>query len=536
MEDRADAHHRRGRRASSPTVELGPSTGVPVVFLTHLAAVLDNWDPRVVDGIAAKHRVITFDNRGVGASSGSTPTTIEQMASDAVTFIRALGFDQVDLFGFSMGGMIAQVIAQQQPRLVRKMILAGTGPAGGEGIDKVTRISYLDTARGLLTRRDPKQFLFFTRTPNGRRGRRRRSWHGSRNVRRTATRRSPSRSFRAQLKAIHRWGRQKPADLASIHQPVLVMNGESDRMVPTKNTVDLDRRLPNSQLVIYPDAGHGGVFQFHEDFVKRALEFLLTTGGTVMKAFVVEQYGKDGLRAADVPEPEVGDGDVLVKVSAASINPLDMMVRNGEFKRLLKYQTPFVLGHDVAGVVTRVGSAVRDFQVGDEVYARPRDLRIGTFAEYIAIDQDDVAPKPASLTLHEAAAVPLVALAAWQALVDRAHVQPGQKVLVHAGAGGLGSTVIQLAKHLGATVATTASGENAELVRSLGADVVVDYTKEDFAEVLSGYDVVLDSLGGENLEKSLTVLKPGGQAIGVDRPAGPRIRASSSGRRSSWAS
>ena len=207
--------------------------------------------------------------------------------------------------------------------------------------------------------------------------------------------------------------------------------------------------------------------------------------------------------------------------SAASINPLDKMVRNGEFKRLLKYRTPFVLGHDVAGVVTRVGSGVRDFQVGDEVYARPRDLRIGTFAEYIAIDQDDVAPKPASLTLHEAAAVPLVSLAAWQALVDRAHVQPGQKVLVHAGSGGLGSTVIQLAKHLGATVATTARGENAELVRSLGADVVVDYTKEDFAEVLSGYDVVLDSLGGENLEKSLTVLKPGGQAIGVAGPPDP---------------
>ena len=136
-----------------------------MVFLTHLAAVLDNWDPRVVDGIAAEHRVITFDNRGVGASSGATPTTIEEMARDAVTFIGALGFDQVDLFGFSMGGMIAQVIAQQQPRLVRKMILAGTGPAGGEGIDKVTRISYLDTARGLLTRQDPKQFLFFTRTP-----------------------------------------------------------------------------------------------------------------------------------------------------------------------------------------------------------------------------------------------------------------------------------------------------------------------------------------------------------------------------------
>jgi NADPH:quinone reductase-like Zn-dependent oxidoreductase len=240
-----------------------------------------------------------------------------------------------------------------------------------------------------------------------------------------------------------------------------------------------------------------------------------------MKAFVVEQYGKDGLRAADVAEPEVGERDVLVKVSAAGINPLDMMVRNGEFKRLLRYRTPFVLGHDVAGVVTGVGSAVRDLQVGDEVYARPRDLRIGTFAEYIAIDQDDVAPKPNSLTLHEAAAVPLVSLAAWQALVDRAHLKPGQKVLVHAGSGGLGSTVIQLAKHLGATVATTASEGNAELVRSVGADVVVDYTKEDFAEVLSRYDVVLDSLGGDNLEKSLTVLKPGGQAIGVSGPPDP---------------
>src|SRR5213075_426493 len=177
---------------------------------------------------------------------------------------------------------------------------------------------------------------------------------------------------------------------------------------------------------------------------------------------------------------------------------LDKMVRDGEFKRLLKYRTPFVLGHDLAGVVTRVGSAVRDFRIGDEVYARPRDLRIGSFAEYIAIDQNDIAPKPASLTLHEAAAVPLVSLAAWQALVDRAHVQPGLKVLVHAGSGGLGSTVIQLAKHLGATVATTASGEKTELVRRLGADVVVDYRKEEFADVLSGYDVVLDSLGAEN--------------------------------------
>jgi pimeloyl-ACP methyl ester carboxylesterase len=253
--------------------QLGPSTGVPVVFLTHLAAVLDNWDPRVVDGIAAKHRVIAFDNRGVGASSGSTPTTIEEMARDAVTFIRALGFERVDLFGFSLGGMIAQVIALQEPQLVRKMILAGTGPAGGEGIEKVTRITYLDIARGQLTRRDPKEFLFFTRTPNGRGAAKE---FLARLEERTSDRDKAIsvRSLRAQLKAIHRWGRQKPADLASIHQPVLVVNGESDRMVPTKNTVDLDRRLRNSQLVVYPDAGHGGVFQFHEDFVRRALEFL----------------------------------------------------------------------------------------------------------------------------------------------------------------------------------------------------------------------------------------------------------------------
>jgi pimeloyl-ACP methyl ester carboxylesterase len=256
-----------------PYRQLGPDTGVPVVFLTHLAAVLDNWDPRVVDGIAAKRRVIAFDNRGVGASSGSTPTTIEEMARDAVTFIRALGFDQVDLFGFSMGGMIAQVIAKEEPQLVRKMIIAGTGPAGGEGIEKVTRITYLDTARGLLTRQDPKQFLFFTRTPNGRRA-------GQEFLARLKERTDDRDkaisigSFRAQLKAIHRWGEQQPANLSSIHQPTLVMNGDSDRMVPSKNTVDLDRRLPNSELVVYPDAGHGGVFQFHEDFVKRALEFL----------------------------------------------------------------------------------------------------------------------------------------------------------------------------------------------------------------------------------------------------------------------
>ncbi len=237
-----------------------------------------------------------------------------------------------------------------------------------------------------------------------------------------------------------------------------------------------------------------------------------------MKAFVVARYGKDGLRAAQVPDPITGPRDVLVRVRAAGINPLDKMVRDGEFKRLLKYKTPFVLGHDLAGVVMRVGAEVRDYRVGDEVYARPRDLRIGAFAEYIVVDHADIALKPQSLTMEESAAIPLVALAAWQALVDLAQVKPGQKVLVHAGAGGLGSTVIQLAKHLGATVATTANGKDSEKVRGLGADEVIDYTKADFAALLSGYDVVLDSLGGDTLTKSLTVLKPGGLAISVVGP------------------
>jgi NADPH:quinone reductase-like Zn-dependent oxidoreductase len=244
-----------------------------------------------------------------------------------------------------------------------------------------------------------------------------------------------------------------------------------------------------------------------------------------MKAFVVTHYGPDGLAETDLPAPVPGPHDVLVDVRAASINPLDKMVRNGEFKQLLKYKTPFVLGHDLAGVVTEVGSEVRGFAVGDEVYSRPRDLRIGAFAESIAIDAADVAHKPSTLSFEEAAAVPLVALAAWQALVDVAEVRPGQKVLVHAGAGGLGSTVIQVAKHLGAHVATTAHTRDAEKVRALGADEVIDFTTTDFVDVLSGYDVVLDSLGPDSLQKSLRVLRPGGLAISVVGPPDPSFAA-----------
>lgn len=240
-----------------------------------------------------------------------------------------------------------------------------------------------------------------------------------------------------------------------------------------------------------------------------------------MRAFVVERYGKDGMRESTAPEPVVGRNDVLVRVVAAGINPLDKMVRNGEFKLLLPYKPPFVLGHDLSGVVTRVGEGVQGFKVGDEVHGRPLDLRIGTFAEFISVDQADLALKPKSLTMEEAAAVPLVALAAWQALVELGGLTAGQKVLIHAGAGGLGSTMVQLARHLGAHVATTANGNDLERVRGFGADEVIDYTKADFSTSLSGFDLVLDSLGGENLMKSMTVLKPGGLAISVVGPPDP---------------
>ena len=253
--------------------QLGPDTGVPVIFLNHLAAELDRWDPRVVDGIAARRRVIVFDNRGIGGSEGKTPPSVEAMAQDAVAFIRALGFAQVDLFGFSLGGFISQVIAQVEPQLVRKIILAGTGPAGGSGIDQVTSVTIRDMVKGVLTFRHPEYYLFFTATPNGRNAARQ---FLARLNERTENRdnRVAITAFRAQLKAIHAWGRQRPADLSRIHHPVLVANGDQDKMVPSSNSVDMARRLPNAELVLYEDAGHGGVFQYHQAFVKKALEFL----------------------------------------------------------------------------------------------------------------------------------------------------------------------------------------------------------------------------------------------------------------------
>jgi len=241
-----------------------------------------------------------------------------------------------------------------------------------------------------------------------------------------------------------------------------------------------------------------------------------------MKAFVVERYGDaDTVRAGDVPDPQVGDDDVLVRIRAASVNPLDLKTRGGDLKAILPYRVPFVLGNDLAGEVVAVGASVTRFAVGDEVYARPDKNRIGTFAELIGIHQDDVAAKPTTLTMEEAASIPLVGLTSWQALVERANLQPGQKVLVHAGSGGVGTIAIQLAKHLGASVATTTSTANIDLVRGLGADVVIDYKKQAFETILHDYDVVLDTLGGETLDKSLQVLKPGGKVISIAGPPDP---------------
>ncbi|MFZ6767462.1 alpha/beta fold hydrolase [Undibacterium sp. Di26W] len=254
--------------------ELGQHNGgTPVVFLVHLAAVLDNWDPRMLDGFSTKHHVVAFDNRGVGASTGTPANTIEQMADDAITFIKAKGFKQVDLFGFSMGGMIAQEIVLKEPNLVRKLILAGTGPAGGPGISNVAGVANYDLLRATFTGQDPKQYLFFTRTPNGIEAGKfflKRLQERSDNRDKEIT----VRAYVAQLQALGAWGQKQPADLSVVRQPVLVVNGDDDRMVPTSNSYDLAKRLLHSQLIIYPDAGHGGVFQYHEDFVPKVLAFL----------------------------------------------------------------------------------------------------------------------------------------------------------------------------------------------------------------------------------------------------------------------
>jgi pimeloyl-ACP methyl ester carboxylesterase len=253
--------------------ELGDAAGVPLVLLHHFTATIDDWDPRVLDGISAERRVIVFDNRGIGGSTGRVPTTVARMADDALAFIRAMGLSEVDLFGFSLGGFIAQVIATREPELVRRMILAGTGPAGFKGVGQFNRRLVTDTAQAAIRLTDPKPLLFFTRTKAGRTAARD---YMARIAERTADRVKPTslRAAAAQLVAIKRWGAQPPMDLGLLVQPALVANGEDDRMLASRGSFDLAHRLQNAQLKIYPDAGHGGVFQHHETFVPTVLRFL----------------------------------------------------------------------------------------------------------------------------------------------------------------------------------------------------------------------------------------------------------------------
>jgi NADPH:quinone reductase-like Zn-dependent oxidoreductase len=243
-----------------------------------------------------------------------------------------------------------------------------------------------------------------------------------------------------------------------------------------------------------------------------------------VKAFVLERHGKQrALRSAEMPIPELRDDEVLVEVHAAGVNQLDARIRDGEFKLILPYRLPVILGHDVAGVVAKVGPRVRQFKPGDEVYARADDFRIGTFAQFVPVKEASLALKPKSLTMEEAASIPLVGLTAWQALVERAKLRKGQKVFIQAGSGGVGTFAIQLARHLGATVATTTSAGNVALVKGLGADVVVDYKTQDFEDVLRDYDVVLHSQDGKTLEKSLRVLRDGGKLISISGPPDPEF-------------
>lgn len=253
--------------------ELGPKGGVPVVFFVHLAATLDNWDPRIVDPIAEKRHVITFDQRGVGASTGKVPDTIEEAADHAYEFIAALGFEKIDIFSFSMGGFIAQDLILEHPELVRRLVLTGTGPRGGKDIEKVAGVTYRDILRATLTRSDPKEFLFFNRDAVGKSAAKA---FIKRLQERTIDRDRPAsiKALRTQLKAIQRYGRSAPSDLSALTLPTLIANGDHDRMVPTALSEDLHRRIKGSQLIIYPNSGHGGIFQFHEEFAPVAAGFL----------------------------------------------------------------------------------------------------------------------------------------------------------------------------------------------------------------------------------------------------------------------
>jgi pimeloyl-ACP methyl ester carboxylesterase len=253
--------------------ELGPKGGIPVVFFVHLAATLDNWDPRLIDPVAKSRHVIAFDNKGVGASTGPVPDSVEAMADDAYVFIKALGLDKIDIFAFSLGGFIAQALVVRHPELVRKLVLTGTGPKGGKDIDKVAGVTYWDMLRAALTRSDPKEFLFFNRNATGKAAAKA---FVKRLEERTVDRDAPIKvkALRTQLKAIKKWGRGRPHDLSRLTQPTLIANGDNDRMVPSNLSEDLHRRIEGSELIIYPDSGHGGIFQFHDKFAPAAIAFL----------------------------------------------------------------------------------------------------------------------------------------------------------------------------------------------------------------------------------------------------------------------
>lgn len=235
----------------------------------------------------------------------------------------------------------------------------------------------------------------------------------------------------------------------------------------------------------------------------------------MMKAMVIDKYGKVPLRLTEVTVPEINEYEVLIEIHAASINPLDLRIRNGEVKLLINYKMPLVLGNDFSGIVTKVGKKVTNFRIGDEVYGRPRETKIGTFAEYISVHEDDIALKPKNLSFEEAASIPLVGLTSYQALHEILQLQKGQKILIHAGAGGVGTFAIQLAKLMGATVATTASEASEELVRSLGANEVINYKTDKFEDILGNYDAIFDTLGGISLEKFFQVLKSGGKIVSI---------------------
>ncbi len=254
---------------------LGPEAGVPLVLLNHWAANLDNFDPLLVEGLAADRPVYALDYRGIGLSGGKAPLTIKDMSGDMIAAVRALGLGQVDLIGFSLGGFVSQQILLDAPGLVRRAILAGTGPAGGPGIAQVGPVSWPLIFKGLVTFRDPKIFLFFTSSANGRRAAK--AFVARLKVRKIHRDKSVGLGpMLRQLQAIKAWGLQPSQPLQTIRHPVLVANGDHDIMVPSENSTDMAQRIPDARLIVYPDAGHGGIFQYHDDFLKEAKVFLAT--------------------------------------------------------------------------------------------------------------------------------------------------------------------------------------------------------------------------------------------------------------------